>query len=137
MIPLLLDTCAAVWLLEKEPISDAAADALNDALDNGVPVYVSPITSWEIGLLSARGRLPLTMAPLAWFSSLLTVPGMKLADLSAGIFVESSLLPGHPPKDPADRIILATAREVGLRVLTRDKQLLNYAEQGHVQALAC
>lgn len=137
MIPLLLDTCAAIWLLEKEPISDAAADALNDALDLDVPVYVSPITSWEVGLLSARGRLPLSMAPLAWFSSLLKVPGVELTELSVKIFVESSFLPGQPPKDPADRIILTTAREHGLRIMTRDSELLTYASHGHVQAIAC
>jgi PIN domain nuclease of toxin-antitoxin system len=134
---LLLDTCAAIWLAEKEPISELAIDALNEALDNDLPIYVSIITSWEIGLLTAKKRLPLSMEPLAWFERLLEVPGVRLAETSARILVASSFLPGMPPKDPMDRIILATAREGGFRILTRDKRMLAYAEEGHVMALAC
>jgi PIN domain nuclease of toxin-antitoxin system len=137
MTPLLLDTCAAIWLLESAPLSPAAADALNEAFDNSIPLYISPITGWEIGLLSARGRIPLSMAPLKWFESLLAVPGVEMSELSPGILVASSFLPGMPPNDPADRIILATARDRGLRIMTRDKHLLKYADAGHVQAIAC
>jgi len=135
--PLLLDTCAAVWLAEEEPISEAAMDALNEAVDTDEPVYVSMITSWEIGLLVARGRLPLSMDPLAWFERLLDTPGVRLADISPRILVGSSFLPGSPPKDPMDRIILATAREGGYRLVTRDKHMLAYADEGHLMALPC
>ena len=137
MTPLLLDTCAAIWLVEKEVISDQAIDALNEAVDKDEPVYVSMISSWEIGLLVAKRRLPLSMEPLAWFERLLGVPGVRLAEISARILVASSFLPGSPPQDPMDRIILATAREGGFRVLTRDKRMLAYADEGHVMALAC
>jgi PIN domain nuclease of toxin-antitoxin system len=134
---LLLDTCAAIWVAEKQVISDQAIDALNDAFDKDEPVYVSMISSWEIGLLVARGRLPLSMDPLAWFERLLDIPGVRLADISPRILVGSSFLPGRPPNDPMDRIILATAREGGYRLVTRDKHLLAYADDGHVQAIAC
>ncbi|MEA2825500.1 MAG: hypothetical protein QOF03_1982 [Alphaproteobacteria bacterium] len=137
MTSLLLDTCAAIWVAEKEVISEQAIDALNEAVDRDEPVYVSMISSWEIGLLVARGRLPLSMDPLAWFERLLDTPGVRLADISPRILVGSSFLPGRPPKDPMDRIILATAREGGYRLVTRDKHLLAYAEDGHVQAIAC
>ena len=137
MTSLLLDTCAAIWVAEKETISEQAIDALNEAADNDEPVYVSMISSWEIGLLVARGRLPLSMEPLAWFERLLETPGVRLADISPRILVGSSFLPGRPPNDPMDRIILATAREAGYRLMTRDKRLLAYAEHGHVQAIAC
>jgi PIN domain nuclease of toxin-antitoxin system len=95
------------------------------------------ISSWEIGLLVARGRLSLSMDPLAWFDRLLDIPGMRLADISPRILVGSSFLPGRPPNDPMDRIILATAREGGYRLVTRDQHLLAYAGQGHIMALAC
>lgn len=137
MTSLLLDTCAAIWVAEKQVISDQAIDALNDAFDKDEPVYVSMISSWEIGLLVARGRLPLSMDPLAWFERLLDIPGVRLADISPRILVGSSFLPGRPPNDPMDRIILATAREGGYRLVTRDKHLLAYADDGHVQAIAC
>ncbi len=137
MTSLLLDTCAAIWVAEKETISDQAIDALNESVDRDEPIYVSMISSWEIGLLVARGRLPLSMDPLAWFERLLEIPGVRLAGISPRILVGSSFLPGRPPHDPMDRIIIAIAREGGYRLVTRDKHLLAYADEGHVQALAC
>ncbi len=137
MSVLLLDTCATVWLAEKEAMSDEAFDALNQAVDNDQPIYVSMVSAWEISLLVAHGRLSLSMAPLAWFEQLLKIPGVALAGLSPRILIASSFLPGRPPRDPVERIILATAREGGYRLVTRDKNLLAYAEQGYVSALAC
>jgi PIN domain nuclease of toxin-antitoxin system len=134
---LLLDTCAAIWLAEKDAISERAIDALNEAADNNIPIYVSMISSWEIGLLVARGRLPLSMDPLAWFGQLLEVPGVYLASISSRILIASSFLPGCPPRDPTDRIIISTAREGGYRLVTRDRHILAYADEGHVMALDC
>jgi PIN domain nuclease of toxin-antitoxin system len=62
---------------------------------------------------------------------------MQLADMSPDLLISSSFLPGAPPRDPADRIIAATAREYGYVLVTRDRLLLEYAEQGHIQALVC
>jgi len=61
VISLLLDTCAAIWLAERKRVSDQAIDALDRAIGNQEPVYVSMISSWEIGLLVALGRRPLSM----------------------------------------------------------------------------
>lgn len=137
MMPLLLDTCAAIWLAEGQAISNSATAALNEAVEKGIPVYVSIISSWEIGVLAAKGRLPLSVAPLAWFDQLLNIPGVRLAELSPRILIASSYLPGKPPKDPMDRILLATARDNGHRIVTRDKRMLGYAGEGHAMALAC
>jgi len=62
---------------------------------------------------------------------------VRLADMSPDVLIASSFLPGTPPRDPADRILAATAREYGYRLMTRDTPLLAYARQGHLQALAC
>jgi len=51
--------------------------------------------------------------------------------------MESSFLPGSLHRDPADRIIAATAREYGHTVITRDRALLDYARQGHLAAVEC
>lgn len=134
---LLLDTCAAIWIVEGEPISDDAVNALNQAVDAGEPIRVSVMTSWEIGMLVARNRLSLSMHPLAWFEHLLAMPGVRLAGISARTLISSSSLPGSPPKDPIDRILLSTAREGGYTLVTRDRHLLAYAGQGHAVALAC
>ncbi len=135
--PLLLDTCAAIWVAADEPIANEAENAIVAALEADEPVFVSPITAWEIGLLAARGRISLPMSPEKWFERLLDAPGGSLADMSPRVLIASSFLPGAHPNDPADRIIAATAREYGYRVVTRDRRLLAYAESGYCRALAC
>jgi PIN domain nuclease of toxin-antitoxin system len=134
---LLLDTCAAIWLAEDEPMSESAVNVINRAAKAGEALYISPMTAWEIGLLVARGRIAISVTPQVWFSRLLAVPGIGLAELAPDILIASSFLPGSPPRDPADRIIAATAREHGLRLVTRDKVLLDYGKDGHLDVLAC
>jgi len=135
--PLLLDTCAVIWVAEDEPISERAVLALDEAHATDQFVYVSPITAWELGLLVARGRLTTIIKPQLWFERLLDVPNVRLADMSPDLLISSSFLPCEPPRDPANRIIAATAREYGYTLMTRDRLLLDYAEQGHIQAVCC
>ena len=137
MQPLLLDTCAVIWLSEDERLKEEADSALDAASVQGVPTFISPITAWEIGLLSSRDRMRLLITPQNWFARALAFPGMALAELSPEVLIASSFLPGKPPRDPADRIIAATARQLGATLITRDSVLLNYGKQGHVNVLAC
>ena len=137
MRPLLLDTGAVIWIAAGEPIAETATAALRDATARGVAIAVSPISAWEIGLMVARGRLALSTSPRAWVATVLAQPGVTLAQMSLDTLIESSFLPGAPPRDPADRIILATARAEGMRVVTRDRALLAYAQAGHAEAIAC
>jgi PIN domain nuclease of toxin-antitoxin system len=135
--PLLLDTCAAIWISEGQPLASDAMTAIDGSHRRGEVIYVSPITAWEIGLLVLRGKLTSHMAPQRWFERLLEAPGVRLADMSPDVLIASSFLPGVPPRDPADRILAATAREHGFRLMTRDAPLLAYARQGHLQSVAC
>jgi PIN domain nuclease of toxin-antitoxin system len=137
MQPILLDTCAAIWLAEDAPLAQSALDLLAAAADAEMSTYVSPITAWEIGLLIARARLKLLITPQRWLQRLLEVPGVRLADMSPEVLIASSFLPGDPPRDPADRIIVATARDYGATLITRDRALLEYGEQGHIRVEAC
>ena len=137
MQPLLWDTCTAIWTYEKARLSQAALEAMGAAYREGVPSYVSPITAWEVGMLTAHGRLQLLIRPERWFSNLFDVPGVRLAEMSPDLLIASSYLPGKPPKDPTDRIIAATARELGATLITRDRALLDYGTQGHVAVLEC
>lgn len=134
---ILLDTCAAIWLMGGDPISPASRKAIQSAGAAHVGVYVSPFTAWEIGTLIAKQRLQLTLSPEVWFERLLALPGVRLADLTPKILLASTALPGSPPADPADRILAATARVLGHVVVTRDKKLLDYAREGHIRAIAC
>ena len=135
--PLLLDTCAAIWLAEAQGLAEEATLVLEDAYETGAAVYISPIIAWEIGMLASRGRLSLLIKPQLWFQRLLDVLNFRLAEMPPEVLIASSFLPGTPPRDPADRILAATAREYGYVLITRDRPLLDYAEQGHIQALAC
>lgn len=103
----------------------------------GIPIYVSPYSAWEVGMLVSKGRLRLPEAPLAWFSRLLKRPGVQLAPMGTDILVAASFLPEPVHGDPADRIIIATARSLGLMIVTSDRAILAYAAQGHVLVVAC
>jgi PIN domain nuclease of toxin-antitoxin system len=135
--PVLLDTCAAIWLMSQAPLSAASRSAIRSAQAVNLGVYLSPFTAWEIGALVSKGRLHMTLSPEVWFDTLLALPGVRLAALTPKVLISSTALPGTPPSDPADRIIAATARLYGYRVITRDSKLLDYAAQGHVLVTAC
>ena len=133
----LLDTCAALWLMGGEPMSETSRAAIRKAREANSGIYVSPFTAWEIGTLVTKERLQLTLSPEAWFETLLALPGIRTAILTPQILLASTALPGTPPSDPADRIIAATAREHGHIVITRDRKLLAYAQEGHIRVIAC
>jgi len=135
--PLLLDTHAAIWITEDKPLAPSAVDAIDAAYRAGNTIFVSAITAWEVGLLVSRNRLGLTAPPERWFQRLLSIPGVRQADLSPEILIASSFLPGTPPRDPADRIIVATARDLGAMLITRDSLLLKYGEDGQVSTIPC
>lgn len=135
--PILLDTCALIWLAQGEALDDIARQSLDTAWDAGLALSVSPISAWEVGLLVARGRLALTMSPERWWARAVDRMGLLLAPMSPALLIASTQLPGAPPSDPADRIIAATAREQGLWLMTRDGKLLAYAEAGHLNSIAC
>lgn len=137
MASLLVDTCALIFLGIDEEKSGKAKTAIQRAYDSGEAIFVSPMSAWEIGLLVSRGRLNLSLSPQRWFDMVTDAPGFTLAELSPEVLIASSFLPDCPLRDPADRIIAATAREFGFTLLTRDKQLLAYAEKGHIRALPC
>ena len=117
MRPILLDTCALIWLAVGG-LTDPAKALLDE---DDTQALVSPISAWEIGVLAARGRVTLAAEPQAWFRRALDA-GLSLAPML---------------RDPADRILAATARTYGYRLMTRDRPLLDLGRQGHLQVVAC
>jgi PIN domain nuclease of toxin-antitoxin system len=132
MSDLLLDTCALLWLAEGSEMAGEARTAIA-----GGKLNVSPISVWEIANLARKNRLALASPVVRWFRQSLSLMAATLADLSVEILAGSCQLPGSPPSDPADRIIIATARENRLILVTRDRAILAYARAGHVRAMAC
>lgn len=137
MTALLLDTCAAIWVANKEPVSEEFLTELRRCEESGQTIFISPVSAWEIGMLVSRGRMSLPTTPERWFARLLEAPALSLMNLPPHVLIASSYLPGAPPNDPADRILAATAREYDHILVTRDRPLLDYAAQGHLRALSC
>jgi PIN domain nuclease of toxin-antitoxin system len=135
--PILLDTCAVIWLAEGEKLARSAADLLHAADYAGQVTYISPISAWEVGQLASSGRIQLLITPQRWFARLFEARGVHLAEMSPDLLIASSFLPGKPPRDPADRIIAATARDLGATLITRDRALLGYGTQGHLSVVEC
>ena len=133
--PILLDTCALLFIARSE-LREPAQKALDEADARDEGIFVSPITAWEIGLLVWKGRLRLALEPDRWFREALE-DKVRLALLSPEVLVASSFLPGPPLRDPADRIIAATARAGGYRLMTRDRLLLGFADAGHALSIPC
>jgi PIN domain nuclease of toxin-antitoxin system len=134
--PILLDTCAAIWMVE-DCLPPHAVELLSTSYAQGESSFVSPVSAWELGLLFSKRRLRSSRTPPEYFRHLTTLRGVRLAALPPEVLLASSFLPGSPPTDPADRILAATAREYGYALMTRDAALLDYAEEGHLRAVGC
>ena len=130
---LLLDTHYWVWLQlgSGEEFNDRVLEAVEEAASEG-NILLSIISVWELAMLEAQGRIRLHCSCEQWVKEALEMPGLTIAPLTPEIAVDSSRLPTPFHGDPADRIIVATARRLGARLLTRDAKLIDYGRQGHV-----
>jgi PIN domain nuclease of toxin-antitoxin system len=135
--PVLLDTWAAIWLVNGDPMSADSRASITAAQTENLGVYVSPMTAWEVATLVAKNRLHLALSSEAWFDALLGLAGVRLAPMPPRVLIASTTLPGAPPRDPVDRIIAATGRTFGYSVVTRDGELMLYARAGHIDAVGC
>jgi len=134
--PLLLDTHYWIWLQvgAREEIEGRALRAIEQAAAGGC-LLLSVISVWELGLLEAKGRIRLRLPVEQWVTEALSTPGLSVAPLTPEIALDSSRLPGSFHGDPADRIIVATARRTGAHLLSRDQKMLAYGRQRHVLLL--
>lgn len=135
--PVLLDTCAAIWLMNGDRMSAESRSSVSTAQAGNLGIYASPMTAWEIATLVAGNRLRLSLSVEAWFDALLGLTGIRLAPMPPRVLIASAGLPGTPPKDPVDRIIAATGRMFGYVVITRDRELRRYAGAGHIELIVC
>ncbi len=128
---LLLDTHALVWLMFGEKrLGKKAHEAIRKS-SRVERLLVSAITPWEIGVLVAKGRIDLHQDTMGWVRTALAMPGVRLVPLEPEIAVESSRPPFEMHSDPADRILVATARHLGATLVTADGALLEMARQGN------
>jgi len=132
MSDLLLDTCAVLWLANGASLSAEARNAIAEK-----ELHVSPISAWEIANLVRKSRIALTLPVTKWFHQAVEKMQAGTPELTVEILANSCELPGLPPDDPADRIMIATAREANMVLVTRDNKILAYSRAGYVRTLAC
>ena len=133
---LLLDTHVWIWLmLESGELAIGARAAINRAAASG-QLRIAAISVWEAALLASRGRIALGRPLSQWINSAVSAPGISVQPLLPQIAVEACCLPETLHRDPADRMIVATARVTNARLMTRDRRLLEYAARGHLTAIA-
>jgi PIN domain nuclease of toxin-antitoxin system len=132
----LLDTHALVWLVVGDGQLRLAVRRRIETAAQQQQLWVSAITPWEIGMLVAKGRLVLDRDVMDWLQAALSLPGIRVAPLEPALAVASTRLPGELHGDPADRLIVATARHLGATLVTADAALLAYGQLGHVGVLS-
>lgn len=135
--PLFLDTHCWVWIQSggEGEFSRSVIAEIEHATERGA-LLLSAMSVWELSMLAAKGRLTLRKPLLEWVREALKTPGLSLVPLSPEIAVESTQLPGQFHGDPADRIIVASARYTGATLLTRDRGILSYSKQAHLRTIA-
>ena len=133
---LLLDTHVWVWLMvgADELKSSKCLPVIEQSAQQS-KIRISAISVWEIGMLEAKGKIRFTVDCMDWVNEALSAPGISLESLAPQIAIESSRLPGDFHGDPADRIIVATARKLSATLVSGDKQILEYSEAGYIKAL--
>jgi PIN domain nuclease of toxin-antitoxin system len=133
-----LDTHVWIWVVEgdRTALSATAIDAIERAARAGA-VRVSAISVWEVAMLEVKGRISLSRPLDDWVNAALHAPGIRLLPLSPEIAIGSTRLPGAPNGDPADRILMASARHLGGQLATCDREILSYSTGGQLKVLNC
>jgi len=126
--PVLLDTHVWIWLSigQMESLSPRAQGSII-----GRPRWISAISCWELAKLVERRRIGFTIPTLSWIRRSLTENDLRIADLTPEIAVESTNLQGLH-RDPADQIIMATSRVLGMPLVTADQRIIQF---GDVEAI--
>jgi len=124
---IILDTQVWIWWSTgSERLSINHRQLIDDTERDGIAI--STISIWEVAMLVSKGRLDLGESVDSWLGRVLDIPTLHLLPLSPAVLVESTRLPGEFHSDPADRIIVATARSMGTVLLTTDGKILMYNE---------
>lgn len=135
---LLLDTHVWLWLALGTPrkIAPGALKTLEEAAKS-TGLMVSVVSIWELALLVARARIVLPLPLNDWVAQALSRPQIRLIGLTQpGIVIDSVNLPGEIHADPADRFLIATARNRRATLATHDDRIIAYGQSGHVRILA-
>lgn len=122
---IVLDTHIWIWWVHGDPsLTPDRERLIQEHETDGLGLSI--ISCWEVAKLVERGRLVLPCAVGAWFDQALSYPGVQLLNLTTAIVVDSTQLPSGFHKDPADQLIVSTARVHGCPLLTADQKIISY-----------
>jgi PIN domain nuclease of toxin-antitoxin system len=123
---IVLDTHVLLWWVSSpEKLSPEAVQALKKEQAGGL-ILISAITVWEINMLISKNRLNLNVDIETWLEEIESIPFIQFVPIDNQIAMKSVNLPGEFHKDPADRIIVATARENEATLITNDDKIKKY-----------
>jgi len=126
-VKLFLDTHVLVWLVSNpDKLSKAALGAITRAQKKGERLYVSSVSIWEIAMLIVAKRLVLTIDTQKWLETLESLPSFSFVPVGNAIAKASVFLDDFPHRDPADRMIVASARDLEATLVTSDQKIRAY-----------
>ena len=120
----LLDTHAWLWWIGRDPRLRRAALVGLDGLPADERPYLSDISLWEAAMLAEQGRITLSPSIGEWLEAAAHPRSVRVVPITSAIAAETAALPASFHRDPADRVIVATSRALGLPLLTYDRQIL-------------
>ena len=124
---IVIDTHVLVWWVSGDKsLSKPALEAINEAIADDSEIIVSSISAWEIAMLIEKGRLVLSMDIENWLDEVSQIDGVRFMPVDNEIGIKSTVLPGEFHKDPADRMIVATARKFAVPLVTADEKIIEY-----------
>ena len=126
MTPVLLDSCTWIWLAsDRRKLTSPAAEAISRARSDSA-AHISVISCWEVAKLVQKGKLAFRIPASDWIPRALSLEGIVLSPLTPTISIDSTTLPPGLDGDPADQIIVATARQMGAVIVTPDRRIRDY-----------
>lgn len=135
MSKLLIDTHILIWSLTKsDELTSEVKEAIKSAKDNK-SLYLSSISLWEIAMLAQKQRISIYRRIADFLQTIENIRGLNILQITANIAAESVTLPGDLHNDPADRIIVASCREISATLVTRDQKILDWADAGYMKTL--
>lgn len=123
---IVLDTHALVWWVSGDAtLSRKARKTIEKEMEEG-EILISAISAWEIAMLVEREKLVLSMEVERWMNTVSEIDAVRIVPMDVEILVKSVNLPGEFHKDPADRMIVATARKFSVPLVTKDDKIRAY-----------
>ncbi|MBV1901949.1 MAG: type II toxin-antitoxin system VapC family toxin [Kordiimonadaceae bacterium] len=123
---IVIDTHVLIWWVNgSSSLSQTAKTTIQESISKS-EVIISSISAWEISMLITKGRLALSMDVETWLHEVSQIDGVRFMPVDNEIGIKSTTLPGEFHKDPADRMIVATARKLAVPLITADDKIINY-----------